>query len=224
MHPQLPCLLLAALLAGPAGAGRPDSLRVSERERVAIPPGAKSGTAPETPPAQGSAAAKDGLTSVPGSLRTLIDQEGNPFSFARLGGKTVLANFMFTHCPVSCPVQTQALVGIQRALPSALRSRVRIVSVTVDPERDSAAVLKRYAEAMGADLSGWSFVTGEASELDRLQRYYSVMAGGGNGGEYDHQVGVYLLDARGRLMQKYTGDFDKARLLKEIGQVDALGR
>jgi len=162
--------------------------------------------------------------SSPKDLRSLIDQEGRPFSFARLANTTVLVNFIFTHCAVSCPAQTQALVGIQRKLPPALRPRVRFVSVTVDPERDTAPILKRYAKAMGADLSGWSFVTGAASELDWLQRYYAAGATVRNDSPLDHQVGVYLLDAQGRLMQKYAGDFNKPRLLREIGEVDALSK
>jgi protein SCO1/2 len=157
-------------------------------------------------------------------LRSLIDQEGQPFSFSQLEKTTVLVNFIFTNCAVSCPAQTQALVGIQRQLPATLRSRVRFVSVTVDPERDTAPILKQYAKAMGADLSGWSFVTGKASELDWLQHYYAVAASAGNKDKLDHEVAVFLLDAHGRLMQKYTGDFDKPRLLREIGEVDALNK
>jgi cytochrome oxidase Cu insertion factor (SCO1/SenC/PrrC family) len=162
--------------------------------------------------------------SSPQSLRSLIDQDGHAFAFARLAHKTVLVNFIFTTCAVSCPAQTHALVGIQRALPPALRSRVRFVSVTVDPVQDSALALKRYATSMGADLSGWSFVTGKASELDWLQHYYSVGVTVRNDGQFDHEVGIYLLDAQGRLMQRYAGNFDKRRLLREIAEVDALNK
>jgi len=162
--------------------------------------------------------------SSPGDLRSLIDQDGRAFAFARLAHKTVLVNFIFTTCAVSCPAQTHALVGIQRALPPALRPRIRFVSVTVDPDQDSALALKRYATSMGADLSGWSFVTGRASELDWLQHYYSVGVTVRNDGQFDHEVGIYLLDAQGRLMQRYSGNFDKRRLLREIAEVDALNK
>lgn len=157
-------------------------------------------------------------------LHSLIDEEGRPFAFARFAKTTVLANFIFTSCPMKCPTQTQALVAVQRSLPPALRTRVRFVSITVDPARDSAAALKRYAVAMGADLASWSFVTGEASELDWLYRFFSVGVNAIADGQYDHQMGAYLLDGQGRVMQRYTGDIDKPRLLKEIGAVDALGR
>src|SRR5262245_5781711 len=96
----------------------------------------------------------------PADLRALTDQDGKPFSFARLRGHTVAMNFVFTHCPVSCPMQTRALAAVQRALPASLHGRVHFVSVTMDPARDTPPVMKQYAAAMGADLAGWSFVTG----------------------------------------------------------------
>jgi protein SCO1/2 len=171
-----------------------------------------------------SAPGKPSGYSSPEDLRSLIDQEGRPFSFARLRKKTVLVNFIFTSCPMKCPAQTQALVHLQRELPPAMRSRVEFVSLTVDPQRDSASVLKRYATALGADLSGWAFVTGKEAELNWLYRYFSVGVSAIAGGQYDHQMGAYLLDAGGRVMQRYTGDIDKPRLLREIGEIDSLNK
>jgi len=188
---------------------------------VASPPahGAKADRKGQSPIARDSASRK---YVSPKDLHSLIDQEGLPFSFTGLAKKTVLLNFIFTSCEAICPRQTQALVEIQHALPPALRQRVHFVSVTVDPDRDSAPTLKIYALAMGADLSDWSFVTGKTPELDWLQRYYAARDTARNKGPLNHQVGVYLLDGRGRLMQKYSGDFDKSRLLREIRQLDSL--
>ena len=158
----------------------------------------------------------------PFDLSTLVDQEGHPFSFAAVKGKTVVMNFIFTHCPVSCPAQTRALTGIQRALPKELASRVRFVSVTMDPERDIPPTLKQYGAAIGADLKRWSFVTGNAGELAWLHHFYDVRVTKTTPGQFDQRVAVYLIDASGRLLQKYSGDFDKPRLLREIGEVDRL--
>lgn len=179
---------------------------------------AQSSASPDSPPEKASpySSSKD--------LRSLIDQDGRPFAFAQLAKKTVLVNFIFTSCPMKCPTQTQAMIAVQRSLPQSLRSRVRFVSVTVDPERDSAPVLKLYATGMGVDLSGWSWVTGKETELNWLYRFYSVGVSAMNDGQFDHQVGVFLLDAQGRVMQRYTGDIDKPRLLREIGEIDALNK
>ena len=158
----------------------------------------------------------------PFDLSTLVDQEGRRFSFAAVKGRTVVMNFIFTHCPVSCPAQTRALTGIQRALPKPLASHVRFVSVTMDPERDTPPALKQYGAAIGADLTNWSFVTGSAGELAWLHQFYDVRVTRSTPGQFDHRVVVYLIDASGRLLQKYSGDFDKPRLLREIGEVDRL--
>lgn len=155
----------------------------------------------------------------PFALTTLMDQDGRRFSFAALKGKTVVMNFIFTHCPVSCPAQTRALTLIQQALPKPLSPHVLFVSVTMDPQRDTPATLKRYAGTIGADLASWSFVTGSEAEIGWLNQFYDVRVTRAAPGQFDHRVVVYLLDATGHLAQKYAGDFDKPRLLREIGEV-----
>jgi protein SCO1/2 len=185
--------------------------------RIDVPSAASRSPAPPSQPAPPLPS-----FASPFDLSTLIDQEGRRFSFAELKGKTVVMNFIFTHCPVSCPAQTRALTLIQRALPKPLAPRVRFVSVTMDPERDTPPALKQYAAAIGADLANWSFVTGDPGELGWLHRFYDVRVTRSTPGQFDHRVVVYLLDATGRLMQKYSGDFDKPRLLREIGEVDHL--
>lgn len=166
------------------------------------------------PPAAGMTSAND--------LKSLTDQDGNRFSFAGLTGHTVVMNFVFTHCPVSCPLQTQALSAVQRALPEALRGRVQFLSVTMDPARDTPAVLKQYALTMAGDLTSWSFVTGNNDEITWLNKHYNAQVKRTTGGQFDHRVAVYLLDANQNLIQTYAGDFDQSRLAKEIGEVDSI--
>jgi protein SCO1/2 len=160
--------------------------------------------------------------TTPDDLQSLVDQEGKSFSFVHLKGRTVVMDFIFTHCPSSCPMQLRALIGIQRALPAALQSHVQFVSVSMDPARDTPAVLKAYAASLGADLGNWSFVTGADQEITWLHQYFHLRVKPIEGGLFDHRVIVYLLDATGRLIQKYSGDLDQARLIKEIGEVDSL--
>jgi protein SCO1/2 len=155
-------------------------------------------------------------------LRALVDQDKKPFSFMDLKGRTVVMNFIFTHCPSSCPMQLRALSQIQQALPAALQDRVHFVSVSMDPVRDTPPVLRQYAASIGANLHNWSFVTGDEQEITWLHQYYHVQVKPIEGGLFDHRVIVYLLDATGRLIQKYSGDLDQARLVKEIGDVDSL--
>lgn len=168
--------------------------------------------------AAGAAARRD-----PNSLRSLVNQDGERFSFERLKGRTVVLNFIFTHCPSSCPMQTKALTTVQGALSDALRERVSFVSVSMDPERDTPSVLKQYATLLGARPSNWSFVTGSADEITWLGSHFSAQVTRIDAGQFNHRVAVYLLDANQRLVQTYSGEpLDQKRLLTEIEAVDRL--
>ena len=78
----------------------------------------------------------------------------------------LIAPGSYTRCAETCPLQTAALARLQ---PELLKdARVRLVSLTVDPEHDTPAVLRRYAEQYGADPSRWLFLTGDKNAIHRL--------------------------------------------------------
>ena len=168
-------------------------------------------------PAQPAAAPK-----TPSDLISLVDQMNRPFSMKALEGRTVAVSFIFTHCQTSCPLQVQALTGVQRALSPELSKRVQLVSFSIDPERDTPAVLAQYASAMGVGLENWSLVTGHPREISWLHQHFGAQVKRLGGDQLDHRVAVYLLDANGQLAQKYTGNLDPVRLAKEIADVDSL--
>lgn len=158
----------------------------------------------------------------PADLPSLVDQDGEAFSWQHLHGRTVVMSFIFTHCQTSCPLQLQALAGVQRALSPALSKRVQFVSVTLDPERDTPTVLAKYAEASGVRLDNWSFVTGHPQDITWLHQHFGAQVKRVSGDQLDHRVAAYLLDASGQFVQKYVGDLDPVRLAREIGDVDSL--
>lgn len=97
---------------------------------------------------------------------SLTDRSGRAVIRADLAGKVWIANFIYTRCAETCPLQTAALARLQ---PELLKdARVRLVSLTVDPEHDTPAVLRRYAEQYGADPSRWLFLTGDKNAIHRL--------------------------------------------------------
>lgn len=160
--------------------------------------------------------------TTPSDLVSLVDQDKRPFSLQNLVGRTLAVSFIFTHCQTSCPLQVQALSGVQRALSRELSTRVQFVSFSIDPERDTPAVLAQYASAMGVDLENWSLVTGHPQEISWLHQHFGAQVELLTGDQLDHRVAVYLLDANGQLAQKYTGNLDPLRLAKEIADVDSL--
>jgi cytochrome oxidase Cu insertion factor (SCO1/SenC/PrrC family) len=99
---------------------------------------------------------------------TLVDQHNHPLRKTDLEGKIWVANFMFTNCPDECPLMTAAIAQLQSDLADVLE--LRLVSITVDPERDTPAVLAQYAQRFQADPQRWFFLTGDKRAIYHLAR------------------------------------------------------
>lgn len=150
----------------------------------------------------------------------LVDQEGERLQLAELEGRAVLLDFIFTNCPGPCPIQTGILVSLQRELPDALRARTHFVSISLDPARDTPEAMKAYAEARGADLSGWSFLTGEASEIEAVLAAYGVGKLVAPDQEIQHTLVTYLIDPQGNIAKRYLGSsHDPETLLEELREL-----
>lgn len=99
----------------------------------------------------------------------LTNQNGQPFGSAQLQGKIWIADFIFTSCPGPCPIISSRMSELQRPLEN---SDVHLVSFTVDPETDTPAVLRDYAQRLHAREGRWDFVTGPEAKL------YPLISGG----------------------------------------------
>jgi len=97
----------------------------------------------------------------------LMDQDGRTLKFYTdvLKGKTVVINALFTSCTNVCPPISRNFERIQQALGERLGKDVFLVSITVDPETDTPAKLKDYAQRFHA-RKGWSFLTGKKENID----------------------------------------------------------
>ena len=99
----------------------------------------------------------------------LRDQTGNSFGTDQLKDKPWVANFIFTRCPTTCPVQTRNLAKLQKQLKKMPGAQdVQLVSITVDPQFDTESVLADYAQKMKADPQGWHFLTGTRDDIWNL--------------------------------------------------------
>jgi protein SCO1/2 len=146
---------------------------------------------------------------------SLVDQDGRPVSLASLRGKVLLLDFVYTHCPGPCPILTGTHVRVQRALPPELTGKVRFVSISLDPERDTPEAFRRYAEARGADLATWSFLGGAPEAVGDVIARYGVGATPRENGEIEHLVITYLIDADGRIARRFAGLEHRAETLVE---------
>src|SRR5579864_3739496 len=84
-------------------------------------------------------------------------------------GKIVVIQFMFSNCERLCPMVTPNLVKVQKELEKQSPRKVNIVSISVDPDHDTPAVLKAYAKKFHVQ-PGWQFLTGRRQDIDWLRR------------------------------------------------------
>lgn len=155
----------------------------------------------------------------------LQDQDGQALRWQQWQGHLVLVNFVYTGCSTVCPMQTAALVDMGQRLPADLRGRVKLLSVSLDPLHDSPAVLKAFAQRLGADQPAWRFATGRPEDIERLSGALALFRPGPDVRKPDdHSTALWLVDPAGMLRFRYSGNPpDVDRLVRELGQLDRLG-
>lgn len=134
----------------------------------------------------------------------LIDQDGRTVTDADFKGKPLLVFFGYTHCPDVCPTTLFELSEVMRKLgPEA--DKVNAVFVTVDPERDTPAVMKDYMSSFDPHVHG---LTGDNEAIAKVLRQYRVYAKKAPqpNGDYamDHTAIVYLMDKDGRFVAPFN--------------------
>ncbi len=132
---------------------------------------------------------------------SLTNQRGHAMSLSDLSGKVWVADFIFTTCPTICPPMTEEMVRLQNEFAS--ESELRFVSFSVDPERDTPAVLSRYADDFGVDGRSWAFLTGEKTSIYQLAHEGFNLATGHRGSEILHSTRFVLVDRQGKVRGYY---------------------
>jgi len=134
-----------------------------------------------------------------GKTLELTDHNGKPRTLADFKGKVVTLFFGFTHCPDVCPTTLNEMAMVMKEL-GADAARVQVLFVSVDPERDTADVLKNYVPVFNPAFLG---LTGSADEVALAAKEFKIFYQKQKlqGGAYtmDHSAGTYILDTEGRL-------------------------
>jgi protein SCO1 len=152
----------------------------------------------------------------------LTGPAGQPISEQLLRGKTTLLYFGYTHCPDVCPTTLARLSAALRML-GASADGVRVLFVSVDPERDTPAVLARYASYFAPQVIG---VSGTDEQLLALTKRYRVAyrrAPPDAQGNYDvyHSSAVFVFDAEGRARLLVPDTESAARLAEDLSSLSA---
>jgi protein SCO1/2 len=135
---------------------------------------------------------------------SLIDQDGKALSDRDLKGKPSLIFFGFTHCPDICPTTLFEISEVMRALGKDAE-RINALFITVDPDRDTPAVIKDYLSSFDRHVRG---ATGNQQQIDAVTKEYRVYAKKAptKDGDYsmDHSAVVYLMDKDGRFVAPFS--------------------
>lgn len=159
----------------------------------------------------------------------LVSQTGESMTRDDLTGRIHVASFIFTSCGEICPTLVTELMAVQAAIRD--RDDVLLVSYSVAPAHDTAAVLAQFGVERGIDHARWKLLTGDAETIYRLARnsYFAddgrLDAEGPATELFLHTEKVLLVDATGRLRGVYNGSmpFEIAKLIEDIDTLTTAG-
>ena len=137
----------------------------------------------------------------------LVGEDGKTITPETFRGRPYVLTFIFTRCPIPdyCPRMSQNFSELQKAIKSGAGalSQTRLLSISFDPDFDTPAVLKAYAEREEADPAVWSFATGP--EVPTLTRGFSVLVQP-EAGTISHSLATALIDRDGRIKKIWRGN------------------
>jgi protein SCO1/2 len=153
----------------------------------------------------------------------LTDQTGQPFGTRDLRGKVWVADFIFTSCAGSCPLLSQKMAEVAKRA-RQLGPEFRLVSLTVDPERDTPPVLAAYAARYGAKPHKWSFLTGDMATIQNaVTDGFKVGMGKEKVGDFweiFHGENLVLVDRQLRIRGYFPATAEGLdRLMEAVGSV-----
>jgi protein SCO1/2 len=134
----------------------------------------------------------------------LTDQDGKKVSLATFKGQILVVSFFYTHCPTVC---TQINSNMYLLANDYVKNKmIRFLSITVDPDRDSASVLKSYAKQYGIKTDKWDFLTGDTTTIYNLARKsFLVNALKTGPDDFIYSDKLILIDPVGRIRGYYEG-------------------
>jgi protein SCO1 len=143
---------------------------------------------------------------------TLTTQDGKQLSLSDTKGNVLLVSFIFTTCNGSCPATTSRMVSVQQELArrgDLKDGRVQLLSITLDPARDTPAKLQDYIKLYDIDPKTWTFLTGSVETVNKTLAGWGMWARPAANGQLDHPSRIFLIDKQGRIREIYHLGFLK---------------
>jgi protein SCO1/2 len=156
-----------------------------------------------------------GEASIGGAF-SLTDQNGKAYTDKDLRGHWTLLYFGYTHCPDVCPLTLELMGDVMGKL-GAKATRVTPLFITLDPARDTPAVMKQYVAAFGKNFIG---LTGSGAQIAPVLREFHVYAKKRPlaGGDYamDHSGAIYLMDPKGKFAGTYEEEAGPDKIAADL--------
>jgi cytochrome oxidase Cu insertion factor (SCO1/SenC/PrrC family) len=151
----------------------------------------------------------------------MTDAAGHPFNSRALSGKAWVADFIYTNCPAACPMMTAKMHGVEKKIHG--QENIRLVSISVDPERDTPPVLHAFAERYGGPTKQWIFLTGTPASIHQVA--YNTFHVGDVINKINHSTKFVLVDKHQHIRGYYsTLDANEDDLPKMLKDLSALSR
>ncbi len=140
----------------------------------------------------------------------LADANGDIVKLSDFADRIVVLNFIFAGCTDVCPLHSALIADVQSKINvTPMKDMVQFITVTTDPEIDTADVLKSYGKAHGLDLHNWMFLTRRPGDPEdatrRLSETYNVKFEPLDDGQQMHGVVTHVIDRGGRFSAKFHG-------------------
>jgi protein SCO1/2 len=140
----------------------------------------------------------------------LQDADGRIHRMTDFRGKVLVLNFIYTHCPDTCPLHAEKIAEIQKLINGTpMRSQVEFITITTDPQRDTGAVLRDYGATHGLDPANWLFLTAAPDQAEdatrRLAQTYGLEFTPTPDGMEMHGVVTHVIDQDGILRARFHG-------------------
>jgi protein SCO1/2 len=133
------------------------------------------------------------------------DQTGGKTTLDRFRGRPMVMAMIYTTCQGACPLITSDMQRVERDLLVPARERTQFILVSVDPERDTPGILKKFAAAHGLTAGRWTLLTGANSAVRELAGVLGVKYRKDSRGDYVHSNIISAVDRNGVIRFQQTG-------------------
>ncbi len=170
---------------------------------------------------------RDATAKIPENI-TLVTANGEVYDFDESEEKLKLVEFIYTHCPDICPTTTQRMNMLKNDLKKegVYGDKIQFITVTIDPYRDTAEVLRKYMNTFDIENDGnWILLTADSNnlkqdqlEIQELANTFQFQYRDPGDGFYVHSTFVYLLDENNKFIKKFPmgEDFNKNEVFKKV--------